>query len=277
MINYRKLIINADDFGWSKDINTACVTLASAGNLTSVSYMANSCINTHEELSRLKNLNISIGVHLNISTGKPVNPSTKHSPLVAQDGSFKENNKNTKEALLNTFRIDTIQNEFNAQIESVKGLGVVISHLDTHHHIAKNPTIAYVMARCAHKHGINCVRAPLGFKRKRSDILRRGIIKLNQKIFEHYCLSSPILRFGLAKYSSWDQFKCTFAEWIKLSPWLPGYTAELNCHPSFGGGVFGQSIEMAARRLSDLSILSNERLPELFDSLKIRLITYHDL
>jgi predicted glycoside hydrolase/deacetylase ChbG (UPF0249 family) len=239
--------------------------------------MANGCANSQEELSKLKNLNVSIGVHLNISTGWPVDPSTTNSPLVTQDGSFKENNKNTKEALLNTLRIGAIQKEFDAQVESVKGLGVTISHLDTHHHVAKTPTITYAMARCARKHGIRCVRAPASFRRKRSNILRRSIVKVNEKIFKQFCLSSPILRFGLAKQSTWDQFINTFAEWIKTSPWQPGCAAELNCHPSFCDGVLGQSQEMATRRLSDLNILSDERLPELFDSLKIRLITYYDL
>lgn len=277
MNNYRKLIINADDFGWSEDINAACIALATAGNLTSVSFMANSCTNSHKELSKLKNLDISIGVHLNISTGQPINPSTINSPLVTHDGFFKANNKNTNEALLNALRIGSIQKEFDAQIEYARGLGIEISHLDTHHHVAKIPTIAFSMANSARKHNIRCVRAPASFNLKRFDLLRKSIVRVNKIIFSRFNLLSPKLRFGLTKQNSWSEFVNTIHEWTKSSVWQPGSTAELNCHPSFCNGVSGQSQEMAVRRPSDLKILSNEKLSELFASLKIRLITYHDL
>lgn len=73
----KQVIINGDDFGYSPGVNQGIITAYSEGILTSTTALAN-CLAGNETLNQLsakfKKPPIGIGVHLNLTLGKPLAP-----------------------------------------------------------------------------------------------------------------------------------------------------------------------------------------------------------
>ena len=84
------LIINADDLGYSPTVNRAIADMFAAGLVTSTSLLVNQ---PHSEAGaalarRLPRL--SVGVHLNLSRGRPILPSEQVPSLVDEEGKLWE-------------------------------------------------------------------------------------------------------------------------------------------------------------------------------------------
>ena len=75
--NPRPIIINVDDLGLSTAVNDAVIHLAELGRIGASSYMVGGTI-TDSDINQLKNLNIDIGLHLDL-TG--IFPSALHGSL----------------------------------------------------------------------------------------------------------------------------------------------------------------------------------------------------
>ncbi|HXT49290.1 MAG TPA: ChbG/HpnK family deacetylase, partial [Gemmatimonadaceae bacterium] len=68
----RRLIINADDFGFSEGVTRGIVEAHVAGSVTSTSIMANG-IDWQNAVARARALRtIGVGVHLNLVQGRPL-------------------------------------------------------------------------------------------------------------------------------------------------------------------------------------------------------------
>src|SRR5215467_6465602 len=120
----KNLIVNADDLGWTQGVNRGIAEAHRNGIVTSTSLLANSCafedgVRTARDLPRL-----GVGVHLNLSDGKPVAPPERVKSLLGKDGQF----SGSPESLL--FRLTTkildckeVEIEWGAQIEKVRAAG----------------------------------------------------------------------------------------------------------------------------------------------------------
>lgn len=153
----KKFILNADDFGINNDINRGILESYNNGFLTSASICAigtefNSAVN--EILPECPKL--GIGVHLNISNGKPL---TKTKLLTDNKNKF----NNTFIALWfkshNKDFLKEIENEFRAQIEKVKNYSL-IDHINSHGHIHAIPAIFKIVVKLAVEYEIPFVRLP---------------------------------------------------------------------------------------------------------------------
>lgn len=122
-----KLIVNADDFGFSEGVNNGIVLAHKKGIVTSTTVMITMPAVDHA-LSLLKDApNLKLGLHLNMTLGKPI---TNCFSLLKEDGNFykpKENPDQTK------FKKEEIKNEFLAQYDAFfQKFNKKPSHLDTH-------------------------------------------------------------------------------------------------------------------------------------------------
>lgn len=125
----KKLIINADDFGYCKGVNYGIIEAHTDGVLTSTTLMANMPGFEHAVNLSKKHPDLGVGVHLTLTTGRPV---LAHLTTIADaEGNFRH-----QSYYKNTFRIDQeeVYNEWKAQIEKVIASGIQPTHLDTHHH-----------------------------------------------------------------------------------------------------------------------------------------------
>jgi predicted glycoside hydrolase/deacetylase ChbG (UPF0249 family) len=156
----RKLIVNADDLGADKDRNFGILEAVRAGAVKSVSLLANGPA-TDEALMAIqdgKYEGVSIGVHLNLSEGKPICPDLRL--LAGNDGAFlgkaaaqrlllQENNSELEKEV---FR------EVNAQVGLLLKAEIFLSHLDGHQHLHVFPVVRKAAIGTAKKHGIPWIR-----------------------------------------------------------------------------------------------------------------------
>lgn len=151
----KKFILNADDFGLSKEFNNAVLEGYKNGFLKSASLCANGNAFTDavdNVISQCQNLRI--GVHLNIKEGKAL---TKCDLLTNENGFF---NNNYLYLILNSYRkefLKQIEIEFRAQIEKIIKY-VKIDHLDSHVHAHAIPKIFELTCKLAKEYNINYVR-----------------------------------------------------------------------------------------------------------------------
>lgn len=150
----RNLIINADDFGYSKENNEAVLRGLESGIVTSCSLMVN-MPGFEDALNIIKKLlDTDIGFHFNIMEGESL---TNSNLLSNSRGVF---NKDYVHLLLhskNKNYIKQIEDEFKAQIERALHY-CRITHIDSHVHIHSIPEIFEIFVKMAKEYDIKYIR-----------------------------------------------------------------------------------------------------------------------
>ena len=157
-----KLIINADDCGISPSVDNQIELFINAGKITSTTVMAN-----REDFAGARKLyekykdSISFGIHLNLTDGQPMlnNESLVRSGhYIEKDGIQYYNLKNPQNRKLTDEQKRFIYLELKEQIEKLIKTGIVISHIDSHHHIHTDRNILPIVVRLAKEYHINKIR-----------------------------------------------------------------------------------------------------------------------
>ncbi len=138
-----KVILHADDFGFNQDTLDATIECFKLGALSSCSIMAN-CESSKAAFDfARRNPQFSYGVHLvYVDNLKPILAPDKIPSLVNDQGTFLPSNDVRKAALLHKLSIKQIIAESQAQIDLVKSAGIDLTHLDSHGHLHKFPSIS---------------------------------------------------------------------------------------------------------------------------------------
>jgi hopanoid biosynthesis associated protein HpnK len=171
----KRLIINADDFGFTSGVNRAIVEAHTRGVVTSSTLMANGrAFGEAVELSKAVPT-LSVGCHVVLIDGEPVaGPGTI--PSLIQDGKFRDGLKSfAARALSGRMNASEIEAEASAQIGKIQSAGISVSHVDTHKHTHLFPPILRPLLRAASACGIKAVRNPFGpkFPLRSSQLLAR--------------------------------------------------------------------------------------------------------
>ncbi len=150
----KKIIINADDFGYSKDNNEAVKQGFLSGFITSASIMTNmqgfdDAVNILKEIP-----NIDLGFHFNIMEGKSI---TKCSLLCGKDGYFNQSYIDLILKSHNKAFMQEIEQEVKAQLEKILKYHK-ISHIDSHIHTHAIPNIFKLTVKLAKEYNINFIR-----------------------------------------------------------------------------------------------------------------------
>jgi len=158
----RRLIVNADDFGFTSGVNRAIAKAHTDGVVTSSTLMANG--RAFSEVPQIvKNLPaLSVGCHVVLIDGEPVLPS-EEIPSLTQAGRFRDGLKGFAARALSG-RLDAAQiaAEATAQIRKIQAAGLSVSHFDTHKHTHVFPPVLRPLLRAAADCGIRAVRNPFG-------------------------------------------------------------------------------------------------------------------
>ncbi len=153
----KRVIINADDFGFSEGITEGIISAHLDGILTSTTLAANmpaaqGAVNRIGEVPDL-----GIGVHLNVSQGPPLSAAGQQ--LADDDGIMRYTAAGVIRAcMLKPWLIKVFETEFDAQIRWILDNDIKPTHLDSHRHThAFSPIFARV-ARLAKRYDIPFVR-----------------------------------------------------------------------------------------------------------------------
>jgi hopanoid biosynthesis associated protein HpnK len=155
----RRLIINADDFGSSPQVNEAVERAHTKGVLTSATVMTNMS-DFEDAVAIAKRLpRLGVGVHLNLFKSKPVSDDSQVRCLLDSDGNFRYSPQTL--ALLVTFCHEVrkaIKIEMSAQIQRLIDSGLHPTHLDSHKHIHFFPAVYPIVCSLAQRFDIPAVR-----------------------------------------------------------------------------------------------------------------------
>ncbi len=151
----KKFILNADDFGMTKEFNKAVLDGYNNGFLTSASL----CANGNAFPAAVNDIipecpGLGLGIHLNAFEGKSISQCKL---LTNKNGVFK---RSYLYFILNSYNKNVqkeLEQEFRAQIELVKKY-TAVDHIDSHIHLHAIPEIFKLTCKLAQEYEIPFVR-----------------------------------------------------------------------------------------------------------------------
>jgi len=155
----RRLVITADDFGLTTEINRGIMEAFDAGALRSVSVMVGTPgFEDAAAHARRAAPHLGVGLHLTLTLGRPL---TAARSLIDAHGVFVSPRQLAARALAGSVRGIDVQNEVSAQLARARAAGLRITHLDGHHHAHAFPGIWPAVWRAARQARIPVVRRPV--------------------------------------------------------------------------------------------------------------------
>ena len=154
----KQLIITADDFGMSSEVNKAVLKAYKCGILTSTSLMANAPA-FEEAVSMLDELKgLSIGVHLNVMEFSTLSQKFSDKSLL-YDKTGQYNNGFAAHFIKSYNReyLKELEEDFRLQIEKILEK-TAADHIDSHVHVHAIPNIFKLVCKLAREYGIKNIR-----------------------------------------------------------------------------------------------------------------------
>ena len=253
----RQLIVNADDFGFTRDVNAGIVYCHTNGILSATTLMANG--DAFEDAVRLarETPTLDVGCHLVLIQG---------SSLVT--GSALPENWSALLRALAAGKLD-VEAELRAQIQRIIAAGIRPTHLDTHKHSHVLPAVFRAVLRLAGEFRVPFVRLPFDTGwlpvRPLNVLYRRKLRQSGLRATDHFTgflltdtLTSETLSEALGR--------------------LPSGSVEFMCHP----GYLGEELRRAPSRLKEarvrqLEALTSPAIRTLLADLRIKLTNYREL
>jgi chitin disaccharide deacetylase len=268
----RLLIVNADDFGFTPDVNEGIVEAHREGILTAATIMANGP--AFDDAVRLAQAHpsLDIGCHLvlvgglSLVSGTPLPGSVMGLLAALARGEI------------------AIYDELRAQIRRVLDAGLRPTHLDTHKHTHLAPPVLDAVARLGQELGIPWVRRPFDFpltaesgavpwvKKLANRTLASVRPRFHRILEAHHCRSTDYF----AGFQLTGRLRTR--ELLDLLAAIPEGTTEFMCHP----GRCGTALRVAPTRLkesrqAELEALTDSAVREAISRLGIELVNYGDL
>ena len=176
-----RVIINADDFGMSEEVNEAVIRAYREGVLTSTSLMVTGAAFEQAVRFAKENPGLAVGIHLVTVVGKSVLSRAEIPALVDEEQNF--SNNPTLAGLKYYFSPRArrqIRKELSAQFEKFRATGLPLSHIDGHLHLHVHPVIFNAALELGEQFGALRMRVPSEERRlalafDRANLLRKTI------------------------------------------------------------------------------------------------------
>lgn len=285
----RRLIVNADDFGYTAGVNRAIVEAHSRGVVTSSTLMANgpAFAEAAELATTLPKL--SIGCHVVLIDGRPV-LGAEQLPSLTKGSLFRDGLMTfAARAIAGRVDADEITAEATAQIRKLQSAGIAVSHIDTHKHTHLFPKILRPLLRAAASCGIRAVRNPFGprLPLRSSHLLARpglwaryaevrivgGFAGKFRAAVDREGFIAPDGTLGIVVTGSLDE---TLFHAIARS--IPQGTWEFVCHPGYNDADLQQAeTRLRQSRETELRVLTLPTAREVLSQQGIELISYREL
>lgn len=143
-----KLIVNADDFGYTPGISNGIIHGYKNGIITSTTVLTNIPDIEEDCLKLLELDNIGIGLHLNLTLEKPL---TNGKTIQDNTGYFYDR----KHLLFDQLDLIEVETEFRAQINQfIKLFNRLPDHLDSHHSIHDHPVLLSITQKLMQEYNL---------------------------------------------------------------------------------------------------------------------------
>lgn len=136
----KRLIINADDFGFDDETVDWTIKGFETGKITSATIMAGMSATAQAVEYAKKHPQFSFGVHLCLVGEKPLSDPAKIPSMIdSKTGKLWATRQFIVRNFLGLVKVADIKTEMKAQIEALKAMGLEISHVDGHGHNHRLP------------------------------------------------------------------------------------------------------------------------------------------
>jgi len=245
------LIVNADDFGFTADVNEGIIEAHRRGIVTSATLMANGEAFEHAVRLAQQTPSLDLGAHLTLVGGYSV--AQPGIPLPASP-------KGLALALM-AGRLHLYQ-ECAAQIRKILDAGLRLTHLDTHKHAHLLPPVAEAVGRVSREFGIPWVRRPLEAPLA-GWLARRRLRKHGCRMADHLA--------GFAETGRLDEDRL-----LKLVRRIPAGLTELLCHPGYCRSELRASPATRLRESRELELvaLTSPAVRQRLEECNVRLVDF---
>lgn len=250
-----KVIINADDCGYSESVNQHIEDAILKRRISSTTIIAN--MDDLDGAVRLYNKykdRVSFGFHPNLTEGSPITESKNLIDagfFYEEDGKLLVNAHPFRRKLLNSAMRESIYNEVLAQAKRILDRGINFSHIDGHHFIQQSTFMISLLPRLCKEIGVYKIRNYRNYMPMSANKLMRDCWGRLLKI---QCSKIKYPDYFIAYkdfYELYSQGKCYATDGV----------LELMCHP---GGIYTDEEDL---------LMAND--PEELYGMK--LITYNEL
>ncbi len=262
------LVVTADDFGASLEINEAVERAHREGILTAASLMVAEPASS-DAVERARRMpKLGVGLHVSLVRGRSMLPRERVPDLVDAGENFDDSlvRAGVRYFFLPRVR-KQLEAEIRAQFEAFAATGLPLDHVDGHNHLHVHPTLFAMILRIGHEYGLRAMRVPwepsgignalvigpwAALMRAR---LRRAKIVANNALF------------GLTETGRLSEERV-----LEILATLPDGLSELYLHPR----TAGQSTQTYARE-EELEALLSPRVRDAIAKHSIQLARYGDI
>jgi len=289
----RRLIVNADDFGFTAGVNRAIVEAHTRGIVTSSTLMANG--RAFEDAVRLAKTmpQLSVGSHVVLIDGAPVLDAKRLPSITSESPSgsrFRDGLKSfAVRALAGRLNPDEIEAEASAQIRKLQAAEIGVSHVDTHKHTHLFPAVLRPLLQAARTCGVRAIRNPFGPRTplKSSELLTRPnlwtryaqvrVLRTLAAKFRNAVKREGILTpdgtLGIVVTGALDE-----RLFHAIANAIPEGTWEFVCHPGYNDDdLKSAKTRLRESRETELRVLTLPEAKQLLLSHQIELISYRGL
>ncbi|MGO9241683.1 MAG: carbohydrate deacetylase [Bryobacteraceae bacterium] len=283
----RSLIINGDDFGLTEAVTDGIFQAHKDGVLTSASLIVNQPATEYAvgQLSRYPGL--GVGIHLNLSRGKPVLPRQAVPSLVGSGGDFLSPEEMQSRLMRWNVCGKEVEAEYRAQIRLARALGVNPTHADSHHHMHLFFAAVIPFRKALEVEGIRSIRAcrirqwpsprRIGGPHSGNMLRRLGVLAYMEFLAAGPLrpFHAPICRIETRRGTVSSSLDVMVRVWTEAFQNLNvDGVFELVCHPGLEDPERRHTDRIHDKRISDLNLLTAPRFKELFAEFKIDLTSY---
>ena len=271
------VIITADDYGLSYSTNKAIKEAISKRIVKSTNVMVN--MDFYQDALSLKDLNneVSIGIHFNLTTGRPVTNPIQISSIVDSNGFF-FGSKELKQRI-NEHRIvyDHICLELNNQLKLFNEKFGAPDYWNSHENIHMNPFLFKHFLYVAKKGQVYKMRNHAKYIIGNASVKQKMIYRIKNFIICIFMLRAKIDRMKMPNYSLLfipNSKRYEINSFIELSSNLNGKkTYEFYVHPStsLDSEYFGNIQE---GRVKEYNMLTNPQTADKFLSYNINIVNF---
>jgi len=285
----RRLIINADDFGYTRGVNRAIADAHTCGVVTSSTLMASGPAFA-EAAQLVKTLpQLSIGCHVVLIDGEPTLDADKV-PSLTEAQRFRDGLKTFAVRAL-TGRIDAgeVAAEAGAQIRKLQAAGIHVSHVDTHKHTHLFPQILRPLLQAAKECGLRAIRNPFGprLPMRSNQLLARPSLWTRfaeVRILRAFAgkFNAAVDREGFVTTNGTLGIEVTGALdetlFRAIAESIPDGTWEFVCHPGYNDAdLQAAHTRLRESRETELRVLTLPKARDLLAREGVQLISYRDL
>jgi chitin disaccharide deacetylase len=288
----RRLIVNADDFGYTAGVNRAIVEAHTHGIVTSSTLMANGT--AFADAAKLAGTvpRLSVGCHIVLIDGEPVLDPKQIPTLSGSNGSphFRDGLKTfAARAITGFLEPEEIEAEASAQIRKIQSAGITVSHFDTHKHTHVFPRVWKPLLRAAAACGVGALRNPFGPRRplRSSDLLTRpslwkryAEVRVLRSFARKFRASVDPLGFRTPDGTLGIEVTGVLDERLfrAIAEAIPEGTWEFVCHPGYNDAdLQTANTRLRESREQELKALTLPEARQLLLQREIELISYIEL